>query len=94
MTEENSIHNLNKYIQHSFLSQEDKFIWTNGIGHLDEKTAKNILDYLEEFPENIHWATDILKRKVGVLKNNDTEAWSQILEEERIKLRELTNNEQ
>lgn len=94
MTEENSINNLNEYIQHSSLSQEDKLVWTNGIGHLDEKTAKDILEYVEEFSENIQWATEILKRKVEVLKNNNAGEWNQILEEERTKLEELTTNEQ
>lgn len=90
---QNIIQRLSEHIMNSSLSQEDKLVWANGIERLDEKTAQDILSYLEELPEDIQWATEMLKRKVEALKNNDISAWNQILTEERIKLESITTNE-
>lgn len=91
---QDAIAQLKTYIQGSSLSEEDKEMWIGGMEHLDEETAQDILSYLEEFPQDIGWATETLKRKAEAIKSNDDEAWSEIVAEEKNKLDETINKEE
>lgn len=83
------IEELAKCLEVSSLSDDDKAFWTYMLAYATPDMAFSMLTYLEEFPDKVQWATDMLKRKLDALAAKDSTAWQAILAEEEAALKEV-----
>ncbi|MBI4087041.1 hypothetical protein HY416_03640 [Candidatus Kaiserbacteria bacterium] len=84
----NLIEKLAQRLEASSLSDDDKAFWTYMLAYATPDMAFSMLTYMEEFPEKVQWASDILKRKLDALDTKDSAAWQDILADEDAALRE------
>ncbi len=80
---------LEKLINSSELSSEDKQLWINTLENADKELASMLLTYLRDYPNKLSWFTGILKRKIKAMKNNDPAEWEKITREEAEELKKM-----
>jgi len=70
-------------INSSSLSEEDKEAWIKYASSLSDNLLEHLIYLFNELPDTVTWLNTSLRRKVDALKNNDSQAWTAIVEEER-----------
>lgn len=79
------------------LEREDKERWFDFFQSSQDSVLDIYLEILSEYPKEIHWFNEILKRKVAamkLIKNGDDfgqREMKEIIDEEMIKLNELSS---
>lgn len=71
-------------ILNSTLNDNQKNLWNNLIDSMKkQEEVFTILETIKEDPEILVFLTSNLEEKVKSIKNNDKEAWNNIIEEEK-----------
>lgn len=71
-------------ILNSTLNDNQKNLWNNLIDSMKkQEEVFTILETIKEDPEVLVFLTSNLEEKVKSIKNNDKEAWNNIIEEEK-----------
>lgn len=75
---------LKEFILNSTLNDNQKNLWNSLIDSMKEQEEVfTILETIKEDPEILVFLTSNLEEKVKSIKNNDKEAWNNIIEEEK-----------
>lgn len=75
---------LKEFILNSTLNDNQKNLWNNLIDSMKkQEEVFTILETIKEDPEVLVFLTSNLEEKVKSIKNNDKEAWNNIIEEEK-----------
>lgn len=75
---------LKEFILNSTLNDNQKNLWNSLIDSMKEQEEVfTILETIKEDPEILVFLTSNLEAKVKSIKNNDKEAWNNIIEEEK-----------
>lgn len=75
---------LKEFILNSTLNDNQKNLWNSLIDSMKEQEEVfTILETIKEDPEVLVFLTSNLEEKVKSIKNNDKEAWNNIIEEEK-----------
>lgn len=75
---------LKEFILNSTLNDNQKNLWNNLIDSMKkQEEVFTILETIKEDPEILVFLTSNLEEKVKSIKNNDKEAWNNIIEEEK-----------
>jgi hypothetical protein len=78
----------------SDLDDEDKKYWEKLIEISDENELIHLNIFLKEFPDEIKWLTNNIKKKIDIAKSGDLIKWNDLLKDERKEINTIIDSKE